>query len=233
MPELPRSALVIAPHADDEAMGCAGLLARLAAEGARIHVLYLAVDGFHHYGIDGETTYAQRVAEIERVVELFGDGCSYEIAYGDEDMIERLDTLAQRDLVDRFEGALNEHEPELLLLPAVPDYDQDHRAAFAAGVAAARPIAPQFGKWLVPRVLTYEMSKLQWAASPLPRFASFCDITDVMETKLEAVRRYETMLRPSPHIRSLDSVRALGTLRGAEIGVTYAEAFGVLRERLG
>ncbi len=233
MPELPRSALVIAPHADDEAMGCAGLLARLAAEGARIHVLYLVVDGFHHYGIDGETTYAQRVAEIERVVELFGDGCSYEIAYGDEDLIERLDTLAQRDLVDRFEGALNEHEPELLLLPAVPDYDQDHRAVFAAGVAAARPIAPQFGKWLVPRVLTYEMSKLQWAASPLPRFASFCDITDVMETKLEAVRRYETMLRPSPHIRSLDSVRALATLRGAEIGVTYAEAFGVLRERLG
>ncbi len=233
MPELPRSALVIAPHADDEAMGCAGLLARLAAEGARIHVLYLAVDGFHHYGIDGETTYAQRVAEIERVVELFGDGCSYEIAYGDEDLIERLDTLAQRDLVDRFEGALNEHEPELLLLPAVPDYDQDHRAVFAAGVAAARPIALQFGKWLVPRVLTYEMSKLQWAASPLPRFASFCDITDVMETKLEAVRRSETLLRPSPHIRSLDSVRALATLRGAEIGVTYAEAFGVLRERLG
>ena len=224
---------MIAPHADDEAMGCAGLMARLAAEGARIHVLYLAVDGFHHYGIEGETTYAQRVAEIDRVVELFGDGCTYEIAYGDQDLIERLDTLPQRELVDRFEAALNEREPELLLLPALPDYDQDHRAVFDAGVAAARPIAPAFGKWLVPRVLTYEMTKIQWAASPLPRFASFCDITDVMETKLEAVRRYETMLRPSPHIRSLDSVRALATIRGAEIGVTYAEAFGVLRERLG
>ncbi len=233
LPELPRSALVLAPHADDEAMGCSGLMARMAEAGARIHVLYLAVDGFHHYGLEGETTYAQRVAEIERVLELFGDGCSYEIAYGDQDMIERLDALPQRDLVDRFEAALNAHEPELLLLPAVPDYDQDHTAVFAAGVAAARPIAPRFGKWLAPRVLTYEMTKLQWAASPLPRFASFCDITDVIETKLEAVRRYETMLRPSPHIRSLDSVRALATIRGAEIGVTYAEAFGVLRERLG
>ena len=233
MSELPGSALVLAPHADDEAMGCSGLMARLAAAGARIHVLYLAVDGFHHYGVDGETTYAQRVAEIDRVVELFGDGCTYEIAYGDQDLIERLDTLPQRELVDRFEAALNEREPELLLLPALPDYDQDHRAVFDAGVAAARPIAPVFGKWLVPRVLTYEMTKIQWAASPLPRFASFCDITDVMETKLEAVRRYETMLRPSPHIRSLDSVRALATIRGAEIGVTYAEAFGVLRERLG
>jgi len=231
--ELPGSALVLAPHADDEAMGCSGLMARLAAAGARIHVLYLAVDGFHHYGLSGETTYEQRLAEIERVLELFGDSCSYEIAYGDRDLIERLDSLPQRELVDRFEAALNEHEPELLLIPAMPDYDQDHRAVFDAGVAAARPIARRFGKWLVPHVLTYEMAKLQWAASPLPRFAAFCDITGVIETKLESIRRYETMLRPSPHIRSLEGVRALATIRGAEIGVEYAEAFGVLRTTLG
>jgi LmbE family N-acetylglucosaminyl deacetylase len=233
LPELPGSALVLAPHADDEAMGCAGLMARMAAEGARIHVLYLAVDGFHHYGIDGDTTYVQRLAEIERVLELFGPSCTHEIAYGEQDLIERLDTLPQRELVDRFEAALNEHRPELLLIPAAPDYDQDHRAVFDAAVAAARPIAPQFGKWLVPQVLTYEMGKLQWAAAPLPRFGAFVDITAVMETKLEAVRRYATMLRPAPHIRSLDAVRALATLRGAEIGVTHAEAFGVLRTTLG
>jgi N-acetylglucosamine malate deacetylase 1 len=231
--ELPGSALVLAPHADDEAMGCSGLMARLAASGARIHVLYLAVDGFHHYGLEGETTYGQRVAEIEHVLELFGDRCSYEIAYADLGQIERLDTLPQRELVDRFEAALNKHEPELLLLPAVPDYDQDHRAVFDAGFAAARPIARRFGKWLVPHVWTYEMGKLQWAASPLPRFNAFVDIGDVIETKLESIRRYATMLRPSPHIRSLEAVRALATIRGAEAGVQYAEAFGVLRTVFG
>ena len=53
-------------------MGCAGLMARLAASGARIHVIYGAVDGFHHYGIERETTFAERVGEIEHVLELFG-----------------------------------------------------------------------------------------------------------------------------------------------------------------
>jgi LmbE family N-acetylglucosaminyl deacetylase len=214
-------------------MGCSGFMARLAQSGARIHVLYLAVDGFHHYGLEQETTYQQRVSEIEHVLELFGDSCSYEIAYGGQDLIERLDSLPQRELVDRFEAALNTHEPELLLIPATPDYDQDHRAVFDAAVAAARPIAQRFGKWLVPQVLSYEMAKLQWAASPLPRFGAFVDISDVVEIKLEAIRRYETMLRPSPHVRSLDGVRALATIRGAEIGVAYAEAFGVLRTTLG
>ena len=213
-------------------MGCSGLMARMARDGARIHVLYGAVDGFHHYGIDEETTFADRVAEIDDVVALFGDRCTYEIAYGDNSMIERLDSLPKIELVDRFEAALNEHEPELLLLPALPDYDQDHRAVFDAGLAAARPIAKQFGKWLVPHVLTYEMAKIQWAAEPLPRAAAFCDVTEVIETKLESIRRYATMLRPSPHIRSLESVKALATIRGAEIGVEYAEAFGVLRTTL-
>jgi LmbE family N-acetylglucosaminyl deacetylase len=213
-------------------MGCSGLMAKLAEAGSGIHMVYLAVDGFHHYGIAGETTYAQRIAEIEDVLSLFGERITYEIAYGERDLIEKLDTLPRRELVDRFEKILIEHRPELLLLPALPDYDQDHQAVFYAAHAAARPIAQQFGNHLTPNVLAYEMTKLQWAAEPLPRFAAFTDITDHIETKLEAVRRYRTMLRPSPHIRSLESVKALATIRGAEIGVTYAEAFAVLRTTL-
>jgi LmbE family N-acetylglucosaminyl deacetylase len=232
VPSLPTSAVILAPHADDEAMGCSGLMAKLADAGSRIHVVYLAVDGFHHYGIDGDTTYAQRVQEIEHVLSLFGENVTYEIAYGGENMIEQLDTLPRRELVDRFERILIEHRPELLLVPALPDYDQDHQAVFSAAHAASRPIAQEFGSWLTPNVLGYEMAKLQWAAEPIPRFGAFTDITEHIETKLESVRRYRTMLRPSPHIRSLESVKALATIRGAEIGVAYAEAFAVLRTTL-
>src|SRR4051812_49161584 len=111
-----RSALVLAPHADDEAMGCAGLLAVLARRGVAAHVVYLAVDGFHHYGLDRGTSYAERLEEIATVNAILGT--THEVVFGDQDLIERLDTLAQRDLVDRFEVLLNEHRPEVLLLPA-------------------------------------------------------------------------------------------------------------------
>jgi len=219
--------LVLSPHADDEAMGCAGLLAKLSERDCQIHVLYLAVDGFHHYGLDRLTSYEERVREIEAVTDLLG--CSYEIAYGDRDLIEKLDTLPKRELVDLFEAAINEHRPDLLLLPYGVDYDQDHVAVFQTGFAAARPIAQAFGKHLVPHVLTYEMTKINWAAEPLPRPVAYCDISEQLGVKLEAVKRYVTQLRPSPHIRSLESVSALANIRGKEIGVEYAEAFGVLR----
>jgi LmbE family N-acetylglucosaminyl deacetylase len=219
--------LVIAPHADDEAMGCAGLLARLAERDCQVHVLYMAVDGFHHYGLDRRTSYEERVSEIGAVTQLLG--CGYEIAYGDKDLIERLDTLPKRDLVDLFEAAINEHRPDLLLLPYGTDYDQDHVATFRAAFAATRPIAEVFGKWLVPHVMTYEMTKINWAADPLPRPVAYCDISAHLEVKQEAIRRYATQFRPSPHIRSPESVEALASIRGKEIGVEYAEAFGVLR----
>lgn len=220
--------LVVAPHADDEAMGCAGLMAKLAARGCSIHVLYMAVDGFHHYGLERETSFQERKEEIEAVTGLLG--ATYEIAYGDKGLIEKLDTLPRRELVDLFETTINAHRPDLLLLPYGVDYDQDHVATFGAAFAAARPIPEAFGKYLVPHVMTYEMTKINWASEPMPRPVAYCELSeDHLEAKFEAIRRYETQFRPSPHIRSLESVRALASIRGKEIGAEYAEAFAVLR----
>ncbi len=223
----PERVLVLSPHADDEVLGCAGLVRRLSAEGCSVHVLYLAVDGFHHYGLDRRTTYLERVEEVEAVTSLLG--CSYEIAYGDRDLIEQLDTLPRRELVDLFEDAINRHRPDLLLLPSGTDYDQDHVATFQAAFAAARPIAEVFGKWLVPHVLTYEMTKINWSAESLPRSVAYCDISPHLDAKLEALELYASQLRPSPHIRSPEAVQALARTRGAEVGTEYAEAFSVLR----
>jgi LmbE family N-acetylglucosaminyl deacetylase len=222
-----RRVLVVSPHADDEALACGGLLARLAQQGATVRVLFMAVDGFHHYGVDGRTTYQQRLAEIEAVAKILG--FEWEIVYGDQDLIEKLDTVPKRDLVDRFEHELDELEPDLVLIPSGADYDQDHVATFETAVAALRPIAPVFGKWLVPNVLVYESPKVMWWVDKIPRPEAFVDISAVLGRKLDALAAYTTQARPSPHIRSPESVTALACLRGKEIGVDHAEAFKVLR----
>ena len=219
--------LVVSPHADDEALACGGLLARLADQGTESRVVFMTVDGFHHYGHEGGTTYAERVAEIEAVAKLLN--FSWDIVYGDQDLIEKLDTVPKRDLVDRFETEFNDFRPDLVLIPSGDDYDQDHVATFETSVAALRPIAPVFGKWLVPEVLVYESPKIMWWVDDIPRPEAFVDISDVLERKLEALAAYATQARPSPHIRSEESVSALACLRGKEIGVEYAEAFKVLR----
>lgn len=220
--------LVLAPHADDDVLGCGGLMASLARRGAQVHVVYASVDGSRHYGLAGTTTYEERVAEIEEVSRLLG--FSYEIAYPDKGLMMQLDTVPRRELVDRYQDAMDERRPDVLLLPSGADYDHDHVAVFAAGFAAARPIPEQFGKRLVPHVLAYEMTKIQWAAEPLPRSTGYHELTEEeLETKQQAIACYRTQFRVSPHIRSPESVTALAVVRGAEVGVRYAEAFQVLR----
>lgn len=222
--------LVIAPHADDEALACGGLMARLAEHGAQCRVIFASVDGFHHYGLDSETTFDQRVAEIKAVAEILR--FEWDIIYSDLDMIEKLDTVPKRDLVDRFEHEFNDFEPDLVLIPSGDDYDQDHVAVFETAVAALRPIASVFGKWLVPNVLVYESPKIMWSSGDIARPVAFVDISSLMPTKLAALAAYTTQARPSPHIRSPESVTALACLRGKEIGVEHAEAYGVLRSIL-
>jgi hypothetical protein len=46
---------------------------------------------------------------------------------------------------------------------------------------------------------------------------------------LEALSMYKSEIRQFPHARSLESVRALATWRGATVGSSAAEAFSVIR----
>lgn len=220
------SVLLIAPHADDEALGAGGLISKLRRRGCKVHVIFACVDGMQHYGTDHPTTLAEREAEIDKVSGILG--FTHSTLYRGKDLIERLDTVAQRDLVDAFESALNQWRPDLLLLPHGVDFDQDHIACFRAGFAAARPIPQSLGKHFPPRVVSYEMPKLTWSAEAFQP-TLYVDISADLQTKLDAIEAYTSQLRVTPHVRSLVNIAALARLRGSESGVQYAEGFRIHR----
>jgi N-acetylglucosamine malate deacetylase 1 len=222
----PESTLVVAPHADDEVLGAGGLIARLTRAGRKVHVLYAVIDGLKHYGNAEPTRIEERLSEIAAVAALLG--FSYDILYEGQDLIERLDTLPQKELVDHFEAAFNKLRPELLALPHGVDFDQDHRACFQAAFAAARPIPAKFAKHLPPKVISYEMPKLTWSDEAFHP-SLYVDIRSTIDVKLEGLRTYKSQLRGVPHLRSPENIAALAHLRGSEIGVSYAEAFRIYR----
>ena len=50
------------------------------------------------------------------------------------------------------------------------------------------------------------------------------------EQKLLALAHFEGAMKPFPHSRSLENVKHLAHVRGAQIGVALAEAFMVVRD---
>ena len=56
----------------------------------------------------------------------------------------------------------------------------------------------------------------------------FVDISGTINTKIEALKAYDTELRKFPHPRSINAIQALAAVRGSSIGVPAAEAFEVI-----
>src|SRR5680860_673655 len=90
--------LVVAPHADDEVLGAGGVMALAHQAGTKVDVIFMAVDGLKHWGHPVKTTIDERIAEIEKVAARVG--FEWEILYRDKDLIEQLDTVSQREMVN-------------------------------------------------------------------------------------------------------------------------------------
>lgn len=221
-----RRIAVIASHAEDEVIGCGGLLAKVANTEASTYVVYVAVDEFRMRSDGGNASYRKQVDEIATVSRLLG--FSWEILFDNQGLTDKLDTVPRRELSELFEAIFHDYRPDLLLLP-VAGPDPDDQRVCAAGLAAAQGADRRVGHWVVPQVMGYEQTALRSTHGIAPSFSAFIDISEHIQAKLEALTLYESRFAPPPDVRSEEGVRALARIRGAQIGVPYAEALHVFR----
>ena len=152
------SALVLAPHYDDEVLGCGGLLARLTASGAGVRVLFLSDGAGEGSDADERRAYSRRRRqEAKAAAEVLGVAGLDHLDLPDGSLDQHLDAVAEG--VGR---ALASQRPELLLVPSPLEASADHRAAFAAlhrllgGLRAEDPL------WPIARdleILAYEINR--------------------------------------------------------------------------
>ena len=222
--------LVLAPHADDEVLGMGGSIARLAAAGRRVVVAVLTGHGEGTHPLWPSSTWdtirleAKEAAGILGVTELHfrelpAAGLDFTPAWQTNQVVA--------DIIQKI-------QPVELYVPFAHDLHQDHQIiAYAASVATRSylPLGQQ-----VKRILAYETLSETHLASPYmsPAFQPnvFVDVSDYLETKLEAMQAYRSQLQPDPLPRSTAGLSALATFRGAHIGVLAAEAFVLIRETI-
>jgi LmbE family N-acetylglucosaminyl deacetylase len=216
--------LVIAPHPDDELLGCGGTLLRRKAEGGAIGWVIVT-------GISTETGWdaakvRKRDAEIDAVTKAVGFDAVINLRLP----TTRLDEVPTGELVTRLSAAFLDFAPTEVLVPNRGDAHSDHRIVFDAAAACT--------KWFrypsVRRVLAYEtLSETDFGLVPGEAFEPnyFVDIGAHLEAKLAALKLYESELHAFPFPRSVEALRALAAVRGAASGFMAAEAFRLLRER--
>ncbi len=222
--------LVIAPHADDETIGCGGLMAKIKDSGGEVYVQVMTVGDLDHYdGDQGKTPAYTRAEELAAAMQVLGVD-DWEIVIDDGDWHLRLDDMPRRDLINLFERearlAIDKIRPTMLAIPA-PSYNQDHVAVFEAAVTACRPHLASL-KPFQRMVLVADSPQLAWNTRGFnPNF--YVDITRYLDLKLAAYAKHESQQRPSPHMGGLDALRLLALGRGREISVEAAEAYECMR----
>ena len=217
-----RTALVLAPHPDDEVLGCGGTMARLAQLGCAVHVGIVTRAEPPMFAAEFLATSRREAAAAHDLLEVT------QAHYLDLPAAE-LDGISHA-VMNRSIGELVERiAPDVLFIPFVGDVHIDHQRVFQSAMVAARPRSRA-----APRaVLAYEtLSETNWNAPYLtPGFLPnlFVDISDTLQRKLDAFARFESQQKPAPHERSVAALTALATLRGATVHRHAAEAFVTIR----
>lgn len=214
--------LAIAPHPDDETLGCGGTLLRHRADGDTVH--WLVASAMPADGPWPEERRQRREREITAVTAHYGFASVQRLDFP----AARLDTVPAADLVAAMAAAMAPLQPETIYLPFRGDAHSDHAAVFDAAAACT--------KWFrypsIRRVRVYETPSETGFGLGSDVFHPnlFSDITPHLDSKLAAMRLYEGEMGTFPFPRSEEAIRALAALRGSQCGRNAAEAFMSLRE---
>jgi LmbE family N-acetylglucosaminyl deacetylase len=224
--------LVVAPHPDDELLGCGGVINRVKRSGGQVFVLFLTVGDTRDYTPAGLSTRGEREREIEDVAKFF-DLDGHHLALPGDEFHLRLDHLPQQRLVDMLERdsplSVAEVRPSVVLIPEITSYNQDHRAVARAAITALRPGAAA-ERHRPALVLGYEEVADGWSGETITPRDFYVAIEPIdLDQKMEGLRRYASQWRTHPHTRSEEALRALAAVRGVQCGERFAEAFHCLR----
>lgn len=217
-----KKALIIAPHPDDETLGAGGTIKRLADAGWEVTVVTVAA---HMPPLYKKEIHETTVLESKAAQRVLGVG---ESVFLDQPAVF-LGDLPVHEFNGMILKEIRRAEPAILLIP-FPDRHIDHRQIFDAAMVAARPVG--VGK-KISLVAAYEtISETHWNAPHIePNFTpNFCvDITDQIDSKLEAIACFKSQLHDFPGPRSVEALKALALFRGSQAGYGYGEAFHVIR----
>jgi len=219
--------LVIAPHPDDEVLGCGGTIAKVAAGRCDVQIAYLTSGEHGSRDLPASELAALREREARDAMSILGVG-SRQLTF--LRIADGLISPYDQDQVGAVIRLLREARPTRAYLPHAEDGSFDHQAAHQLVMRAAAMAGsgnfPDLGRahW-VPTMLGYEV----WAPIPQPTYLE--DIGEYASAKLAALGCYSSQASKGRDQATYAGPAglALSAFRGAVTTGGYREAFSVLR----
>jgi N-acetylglucosamine malate deacetylase 1 len=200
--------LVIAPHPDDEAIGCGGAICLHRNRGETVHVVFLTSGERGLAGLAARDAQAIRETEARQACQVLAVNETTFLRLPDLGVWEALEQGTEL-----LRGVLERDPTPIIYLPHPGEAHPDHEA----GLPLVRAALALSGGIPRPELRGYEV----W--TPLSRYDWPEDIGEVMARKLQAIRCYRSQLTAFQYDQA---IRGLNRYRGRlAAGCRYAEVF--------
>jgi LmbE family N-acetylglucosaminyl deacetylase len=202
-----RSVLVLAPHPDDEIIGCGGTLLRLQSAGARITVLQ-ATDGSDAAALQDQPAHIRTTIRLEEAA-VVAQRLDARLVCWKED---NANFLEKPELVQRLSRLIRTERPALIFVPFVTDIHPDHMtlSRILSAVVVADGVTDA-------EILNYEV----WSLTPTNRY---CDVTSVMPEIADLLLLYKTAMKVDDFVHFCQSRNYYNALIHQNVQ-GFAEAF--------
>jgi len=218
--------LIVAAHPDDEVLGCFGTVARLIKEGYEAYTLILG---------EGKTSRDdQRIVknkkdeikvlntEIEKANKVIGVKKVFIESFPDN----RFDSVDLLDIIKVISKVKDEVKPDIIFTHYENDLNIDHQITYKAVITASRPMEGEVTK----DIYSFEiLSSTEWNYPLSFSPDTYFDISDTINLKIKAMKKYSSELCEYPHPRSLEGIELNAKYQGMRIGKRYVEAFKSIR----
>ena len=217
--------LVIAPHADDEVLGCGGLISKIKSVGGKVFVLIFNVGSIEKYNNKKftdlrkkEAAAAMKFLKVDR----------YDTIFDSPNDNRYLDAKPLHELISKIETeskvSLTKIKPTIVAIPSINSHHQDHIHIFKACIAALRPL----NKPIIDTVISYEAPEhSRWSASGVFQPNLYIDIEKHLTRKISAFYKYKSQIRIGG--RDKHTIKNHAEYRGKEAGRKICEAYFVHR----
>jgi LmbE family N-acetylglucosaminyl deacetylase len=199
--------MVIAPHPDDESIGCGGAICLHRRKGQSVHVVFLTSGELGLKHLSREEAWRVREAEAEQAAEVLGIMSWTFFHLPDWSLSDRVAEAAAR-----LQPILSRESPQIVYLPHPREWHPDHKAALPIVQAALSDVSLRS-----PSLRGYEV----W--TPLAEYDWVEDVTPVMAQKLRSVRCYRSQLSQFRYDRAIRGLNCYRGILAARCG--YAEVF--------
>ncbi len=213
-----KRALIIAPHQDDETLGCGATIFKLKKNKSKVSCVFIGDPSGY---ITNEKKLSQKNKEFQKIKKFYKFNNVYELNLKSS----KFHTYGKSFLIQKLSNIISIERPDTLFINFSNDVHSDHSYVFEC----CKPFLKSFRYNFIKNVLMMEIISEtdQNFLSQKTNFKPnvFFNVDNFIKKKCKALNLYKSEIGKSPFPRSVENILALAKLRGSQSGSKYAESF--------